>query len=87
MLINKGQEYYLKDGALDLSILNEAIIKVEVNEYNIILEEIESIKASDEEISATLEEMAMIFEKEDEFKEAFSKERLEEEMKEFGQMI
>ena len=86
MLINKEQDYYLKDGKLDLSLLNEAMPQEPVQEYSTILEDIESMQMSDKDISATLEEMALIFEKEDEFKKAFNKERLEEEMKEFGKM-
>lgn len=90
MSINKEKDMYLKDGRLDLTILNEALVKPLTQEkdqedYNSILDDLESIELKDEDISATLREMAMIFEKEDEYKKAFNSDRLEQEKKEFGQ--
>lgn len=91
MLINKEKDIYLVDGRLDLSLLNEnegggqLVTKgTQIQEeYSSILEDIESLELKDEDISTTLQEMAMIFEQEDEYKKAFNKERLEKEMKEF----
>ncbi len=87
MSINKEKDIYLKDGRLDLSILNEEMTKIlsegaDLEEYNSILDDLESMELKDEDISTTLQEMAMIFEQEDEYKKAFNKERLEREKKE-----
>lgn len=87
MSINKEKDMYLEDGKLDLSILDEAGIKTftevaEPEEYNSILDDLESIELKDDDISTTLQEMAMIFEQEDEYKKAFNKDRLEREKKE-----
>ncbi len=87
MSTNKEKDIYLKDGKLDLSILDEEMLKPltkegDIEEYNTILEDLESMDLKNIDISATLEEMAMIFE-EDEYNKAFNKQRLEEEMKEF----
>lgn len=89
MLINKEKDIYLVDGRLDLSVLDEGLdqpnTKVPQTQeaYSSILEDIEALELKDEDISSTLQEMAMIFEQEDEYKKAFNKERLEKEMKEF----
>lgn len=92
MSTNKEKDIYLEEGRLDLSILDEEIIKPppylpseEPEEYTSILDELESMELKDKDISTTLHEMAMIFEKEDEYKKAFNQERLEQEKKEFTQ--
>ncbi len=86
MFINKKQSYYLKDGKLDFTLLNEEIHQ-SCDKNVDIMDEIESIKVNDMDISQSLEEVALIFEEEENFKKAFNKERLEDEMKEFQKKI
>ena len=86
MFINKKQSYYLKDGKLDLSLLNEEIHQASDKETDI-MDEIESIKVNDMDISESLEEVALMFEEEENFKKAFNEARLEDEMKEFQKKI
>ena len=71
MSINKENDVYLKNGRLDLSVLNEEQAKTlrDQKDHHSILEEIELIQVNDENISETLEQMAMMFEQEDEKKE------------------
>ncbi|HHX60564.1 MAG TPA: hypothetical protein GX707_07555 [Epulopiscium sp.] len=83
MSTNKEKDIYLKDGKLDLSLLDEETIQeIEPEKYSTILEDLESMDLNNTDISSVLEEMAMIFEK-DEYDQACDKEKREEEMKEF----
>ncbi len=61
----------------------ESEVELEVEGYNTLLDDLESIELKDDDISTTLQQMAMIFEQEDEYKKAFNEERLVKEMKEF----
>lgn len=88
MSTNKEEDIYLKEGKLDLSILNEEMIKPLIKEqapegYNSILDDLESMDLNNMDIATTLEEMALMFEEDDEYNKAFNQQRLEEEKKEF----
>ena len=87
------KDFYLKNGRLDLSSLNEDISKNKTEEAKPHIEDRELVELQSNNIAATLEEMALMFEEgpqkeedvlENECTKAFSSERLKEEMKEFG---
>lgn len=87
--MKRGKEnhsFYLIDGRLDLSMLNEEVEKDTMTDMEKTYEEI-ALELEREyvgsDISATLEEVAMIFEEDDKITDAFSMERIKEELKEF----
>ena len=92
-------KFYLNNGRLDLSSLNEDISKNKIDQAKPQIEDRELVELQSNNITATLEEMALMFEEEpkepkeakeikddleDECTKAFSSERIKQEMKEFG---
>ena len=87
------KKFYLNNGKLDLSSLGEDTSSNEKEKPKPQIEDYELVEIQSNNITATLEEMALMFEedtKEDkngleaECQNAFSSDRLKREMKEFG---
>ena len=89
-------EFYLKNGRLDLSSLDKKVCKNEIEQVKPQIDDGELLELQSNNITTTLEEMALMFEEDskdvkkvkevpnNEWVRAFSPKRLKEEMQEFG---